>query len=75
MAGAAGKGEGKLIQIGDNRYGMPEAYDAARKAETLNYYKQGDSALHNVKAVYNGTGIDNSKHPQRKMNYGKPKKR
>ena len=71
MAGRAGKGERRVIMIGDNRYGMPEEYDAVRKQKTINYYKEGDSASRNTSAVYNGTGLDLQTYPQRQLNYGR----
>ena len=33
---------GKTLRIGDNRYGMREAYDPAVDAATKEYYRQGD---------------------------------
>ena len=33
--------EGKAITIGDNRYGLREEYDPAKKRETLEYYRTG----------------------------------
>lgn len=70
MAGVAGKGEHKIIMVGDNRYGMPEEYDSARKQKTLEYYRKGDSASKETIPVFNATASDVSNHPQRKMNYG-----
>ena len=40
----SGKGEGKVGAIGDNRYGMREAYDPKVKEQTLKYYREG----HNI---------------------------
>tara|TARA_Y100001951_G_C11175629_1_gene202906 strand:+ start:270 stop:488 length:219 start_codon:yes stop_codon:yes gene_type:complete len=37
----AGKGEGKIIDVGDNRYGLREAYDPKVKKKTLEYYRVG----------------------------------
>jgi hypothetical protein len=71
MAGAAGKGERQVIMIGDNRYGMPEAYDPVRKQKTIRQYREGDSSTREAKAVFNGTGLDLGTYPQRQMNYGK----
>ena len=71
MVGIAGKGERKIIMIGDNRYGMPEEYDPVRKEHTLRKFREGDSASRNAKAVYNGTGLDLGTYPQRQLNYGK----
>jgi hypothetical protein len=71
MAGAGGKGERRVIMIGDNRYGMPEEYDPVRKQKTITYYREGDSSTRNSKAVFNGTGLDLSTYPQRQLNYGK----
>ena len=34
---------GKAIRIGDNRYGLREAYDPVVNAATLEYYREGDS--------------------------------
>ena len=34
--------QGKAIRIGDNRYGMREAYDPDVDAATKEYYRQGD---------------------------------
>ena len=34
-------GEGKVEQIGDNRYGLREAYDPKVKAETIEFYNTG----------------------------------
>jgi hypothetical protein len=33
--------EGKSVTIGDNRYGLREEYDPAKKRETLEYYRTG----------------------------------
>jgi len=71
MAGAAGKGERRVIMIGDNRYGMPEEYDPVRKQKTVMKYREGDSSTREAKAVYNGTGLDLGTYPQRQLNYGK----
>ena len=40
----SGKGEGKVARIGDNRYGLREAYDPKVKEQTLEYYRVG----HNI---------------------------
>ena len=40
----SGKGEGKVGAIGDNRYGMREAYDPKVKEQNLKYYREG----HNI---------------------------
>ena len=71
MAGAAGKGERRVVMIGDNRYGMVEEYDPVRKQKTIQHYREGDSSTRESKAVYNGTGLDLGTYPQRQMNYGK----
>lgn len=42
---------GKSIRIGDNRYGMREAYDPAVDAATKKYYREGDTIT--VKEVKN----------------------
>lgn len=42
---------GKSIRIGDNRYGMREAYDPAVDAATKKYYRDGDVVT--VKEVKN----------------------
>jgi hypothetical protein len=42
---------GKSIRIGDNRYGMREAYDPAVDAATKKYYREGDTVT--VKEVKN----------------------
>lgn len=42
---------GKTVSIGDNRYGMREAYDQDVADETRNYYKDGDKLT--VKEVKN----------------------
>lgn len=34
--------KGKTVTIGDNRYGMREAYDPAVKRETEQFYRDGD---------------------------------
>ncbi len=34
---------GKTVRIGDNRYGMREAYDPDVDAATKEYYRAGDS--------------------------------
>jgi hypothetical protein len=70
MAGA-GKGERRVIMIGDNRYGMPEEYDPVRKQKTINYYREGDNSTKETVAVYNGTGLDLQTYPQRQLNYGR----
>jgi hypothetical protein len=42
--------EGKAIAIGDNRYGLREEYDPAKKRETLEYYRTGhDLTIKEVK--------------------------
>jgi|TARA_B100001093_G_C26113500_1_gene711935 hypothetical protein len=33
--------EGKSVTIGDNRYGLREEYDPAKKRETLEHYRTG----------------------------------
>lgn len=71
MAGVLGKGERRVIMIGDNRYGMPEEYDPVRKQKTIMQYREGDSSTRESKAVFNGTGLDLSTYPQRQLNYGK----
>jgi hypothetical protein len=43
--------EGKSIRIGDNRYGMREAYDPAVDAATKKYYRDGDTLT--VKEIKN----------------------
>lgn len=35
--------KGKTVSIGDNRYGMREAYDSDVAASTKRYYKRGDT--------------------------------
>lgn len=42
---------GKSIRIGDNRYGMREAYDPAVDAATKKFYREGDTVT--VKEVKN----------------------
>lgn len=42
---------GKIMTIGDNRYGMREAYDEEAARETRKYYKEGDKLT--VKEVKN----------------------
>jgi len=71
MAGVQGKGERRVIMIGDNRYGMPEEYDPVRKQKTIMQYREGDTSTRESKAVFNGTGLDLSTYPQRQLNYGK----
>ena len=71
MAGVLGKGERRIIMIGDNRYGMPEEYDPVRMQKTIMQYREGDSSTRESKAVFNGTGLDLSTYPQRQLNYGK----
>jgi hypothetical protein len=71
MAGVQGKGERRIIMIGDNRYGMPEEYDPVRKQKTIMQYREGDTSTRESKAVFNGTGLDLSTYPQRQLNYGK----
>ena len=42
--------EGKAIAIGDNRYGLREEYDPAKKRETLEFYRTGhDLTIKEVK--------------------------
>lgn len=43
--------EGKTQTIGDNRYGMREAYDPSVDAATKEYYREGDTRT--VKEVKN----------------------
>lgn len=50
ISGAATR-EGKSLTIGDNRYGMREAYDSSVKASTEKYYREGDKLT--VKEVKN----------------------
>lgn len=71
MAGVLGKGERRVIMVGDNRYGMPEEYDPVRKQKTITQYREGDNITREAKAVFNGTGLDLSTYPQRQFNYGK----
>lgn len=33
--------EGKSVTIGDNRYGLREEYDPAKKRESLEHYRTG----------------------------------
>ena len=40
LSGAEAR-EGKTVNIGDNRYGLREEYDPAKKRETLEYYRSG----------------------------------
>ena len=42
---------GKSMRIGDNRYGMREAYDPAVDAATKKFYRDGDTVT--VKEVKN----------------------
>jgi hypothetical protein len=42
IAGVA-KRPGQSITIGDNRYGMREAYDEEVNAATKEYYREGDT--------------------------------
>lgn len=42
---------GSTMRIGDNRYGMREAYDPAVDKATKDYYKNGDELV--VKEVKN----------------------
>lgn len=42
---------GTTVKIGDNRYGMREAYDTAVDAATKKYYRDGDTLT--VKEVKN----------------------
>lgn len=46
-----GIGDGKINQIGDNRYGLREEYDSEVMQKTKEYYKKGDSLT--VKEVKN----------------------
>ena len=39
----SGLGEGKVMMLGDNRYGLVEEYDPEVKKKTLAYYKAGDA--------------------------------
>ena len=55
MAGVQGKGERRIIMIGDNRYGMPEEYDPVRKQKTIMQYREGDTSTRESKAVFNGS--------------------
>jgi hypothetical protein len=43
--------DGTTIKIGDNRYGMREAYDPRVDAATKKYYREGDKLV--VKEVKN----------------------
>ena len=43
--------EGKSITIGDNRYGMREAYDPSVDEATKKYYRDGDKLT--IKEVKN----------------------
>jgi hypothetical protein len=43
--------DGTTIKIGDNRYGMREAYDPQVDAATKKYYREGDKLV--VKEVKN----------------------
>lgn len=43
--------KGATVKIGDNRYGMREAYDPDVKRETEQYYRDGDKL--SVKEVKN----------------------
>jgi len=43
--------EGKAIRIGDNRYGLREAYDPAVDVATKKFYREGDTLT--VKEVKN----------------------
>jgi hypothetical protein len=36
--------DGKSMRIGDNRYGLREAYDPVVDAATKEYYREGDTA-------------------------------
>lgn len=45
------KRNGKTMTIGDNRYGMREAYDDEVARETREYYREGDKLT--VKEVKN----------------------
>ena len=42
---------GKTMRIGDNRYGLREAYDPVVDAATKEYYREGDTQT--VKEVKN----------------------
>ena len=47
---------GKAIRIGDNRYGMREAYDPKVDEATKEYYRQGDTlTVREVKNTTSGT--------------------
>lgn len=43
--------KGTTLKIGDNRYGLREAYDTAVDAATKTYYREGDKLV--VKEVKN----------------------
>ena len=45
------KREGSSVSIGDNRYGLREAYDTDEEKRTKDYYKKGDKV--SVKEVKN----------------------
>ena len=49
LSGAEAR-EGTTVNIGDNRYGLREEYDPAKKRETLEYYRSGhDLTIREVK--------------------------
>lgn len=50
LSGAAAR-KGTTVKIGDNRYGMREAYDPEVKRETEQFYRDGDKLT--VKEVKN----------------------
>lgn len=50
MAGVDAR-KGSVSVIGDNRYGMREAYDPAVEAATKEYYREGDKMT--IKEVKN----------------------
>ena len=48
--------QGKAMRIGDNRYGLREAYDPAVDAATKKYYREGDTlTVKEVKNSVNGS--------------------
>lgn len=47
---------GKAMRIGDNRYGLREAYDPAVDAATKEFYREGDTlTVREVKNTVLGT--------------------
>lgn len=47
---------GKAMRIGDNRYGLREAYDPVVDAATKEYYREGDTAtVREVKNTVTGS--------------------